>query len=122
MGNKSGNAIVIDKLSMAYAATSLQFSSRQIDAERVQLSAIMKQLVTDPDCLTGDRAEPYKEVLDLADAFINRVADSTVLLRNEAAKRNEKFNLEVDFKKVDAKAQDSLAKAKAVRAKPLKGQ
>ena len=47
---------------------------------------------------------------------------TAVLLRNEASKRNERFNLEVDFKKIDAKAQDSLSKAKSARAKKLKGQ
>ena len=51
-----------------------------------------------------------------------KVADAAILLRDEASKRNERFNLEVDFKKIDAKAQDSLTKAKATRAKKLNGQ
>lgn len=122
MGTKSGSAIVIDKPSMAFAVASLQMASRQIDAERATLTELKKQLISDPDCLSGDRAETYKEFLEAIDAFSNKVADAAIFLRGEASKRNEKFNLEVDFKKVDAKAQDSLAKAKATRAKKLKGQ
>jgi hypothetical protein len=76
-----------------------------------------------PDLVdSGDRAENYKEFLEAVDAFCSKVADAAVLLRNEASKRNERFNLEVDFKKIDAKAQDSLSKAKSARAKKLKGQ
>ena len=56
------------------------------------------------------------------DSFCGKVADAAILLRDEASKRNERFNLEVDFKKIDAKAQDSLTKAKATRAKKLNGQ
>lgn len=122
MGNKNANSIVIDKPSMGVAVASLQLSSRQIDAERVRLAELKKQLVTDPECLSGDRAENYKEFLDEVDAFCSKIADAAILLRNEASKRNEKFNLEVDFKKLDAKAQDSLGKIKAARAKKLKGQ
>ena len=122
MGSKNGNSIVIDKPSMAFAVASLQLASRQIDSERATLSDLKKQLITDPECLAGDRAENYKEFLELVDAFCNKVADATILLRDEASKRNEKFNLEVDFRKIDAKAQDSLSKAKATRARKLKGQ
>lgn len=122
MGNKSANSIVIDKPSMAFAVASLQLSSRQIDSERANLAELKKQLVTDPECLSGDRAENYKEFLEEIDAFCGKIADAAILLRNEASKRNEKFNLEVDFKKIDAKAQDSLSRTKAARAKKLKGQ
>lgn len=122
MGNKSANSIVIDKPSMAFAVASLQLSSRQIDSERAQLAELKKQLITDPECLSGDRAENYKEFLDEIDAFCAKITDAAILLRDEASKRNEKFNLEVDFKRIDAKAQDSLNKTKAARAKKLKGQ
>lgn len=122
MGNKSANSIVIDKPSMAFAVASLQLSSRQIDSERATLAELKKQLVADPECLSGDRAENYKEFLEEIDAFCGKIADAAILLRNEASKRNEKFNLEVDFKKIDAKAQDSLSRTKAARAKKLKGQ
>lgn len=122
MGTKSGSAVVIDKPSMAFAVASLQMSSRQIDAERATLTELRKELVNDPDCLSGDRAELSKEFVEAVDFFSDKVADAAIFLRGEASKRNEKFNLEVDFKKVDAKAQDSLAKAKATRAKKLKGQ
>ena len=124
MANKDANSgsITIDKPSMAFAVASLQLSSRQIDAERATLVELKKQLITDPECLSGDRAENYKEFLEAVDAFCSKVADAAVLLRNEASKRNERFNLEVDFKKIDAKAQDSLSKAKSARAKTLKGQ
>lgn len=122
MGYKSGNAVVIDKPSMAYAVASTQLQSRQIDSERARLADLKKQLITKPECLTGGRAEAYQEILDQVDAFITKVAEGTLTLRDEASKRNEKFNLEVDFKKIDAKAQESLAKTKAIRAKKLKGQ
>lgn len=122
MGSKNGNSVVIDKLSMAFAVASLQLTSRQIDAERATLAELKKKLITDPECLSGDRAEAYKEFLDTVDSFCGKVADAAILLRDEASKRNERFNLEVDFKKIDAKAQDSLTKAKATRAKKLNGQ
>lgn len=122
MGSKNANSIVIDKPSMAFAVASLQLSSRQIDAERAQLAELKKQLITDPECLSGDRAENYKEFLEEIDAFCAKITDAAILLRDEASKRNEKFNLEVDFKRIDAKAQDSLNKTKAARAKKLKGQ
>ena len=86
------------------------------------LAELKKKLITDPECLSGDRAEAYKEFLDTVDSFCGKVADAAILLRDEASKRNERFNLEVDFKKIDAKAQDSLTKAKATRAKKLNGQ
>ena len=122
MGSKNGNSVVIDKPSMAFAVASLQLTSRQIDAERATLAELKKKLITDPECLSGDRAEAYKEFLDTVDSFCGKVADAAILLRDEASKRNKCFNLEVDFKKIDAKAQDSLTKAKATRAKKLNGQ
>ena len=122
MGSKNGNSVVIDKPSMVFAVASLQLTSRQINAERATLAELKKKLITDPECLSGDRAEAYKEFLDTVDSFCGKVADAAILLRDEASKRNERFNLEVDFKKIDAKAQDSLTKAKATRAKKLNGQ
>lgn len=122
MSTKKGSERRIDKPSMAYAVATLQLQSRHIDSDRVRIAELRRQLTSEPDCLSGNRAETYQEILDMVDGFAAKVAEATLVMRNEASKRNELFHLEVDFKQIDAKASDSLAKTKAMRAKKLKGQ
>lgn len=121
MGMKSASdGFRYDQASMFQALLSMNINSRKMDAERGEAANILKKLGSDPDLLSGNRAEEYAGFFNAIYGLLGVVSDGTIAMRNNVTEINAKYSLEVD--KATAKELETRERAQKSKSTKLKGQ
>lgn len=121
MGIKTSSSLTIDKPSMGAAAMFAQLCARQLEQKKADAYGRLRKLQDNPSYLSGDRAEMYKESIDMLTKVIDKLSAMSDQMRRVAAEKNSQFNLNVDFKRVDATVMASREDASRMNRTKLKG-